>query len=158
MSNTQAHPDEEVLWTGSISQFHYAGRWLLIVLLLLGLAATFVIPPLEDLSKPWLVRGIIAGVALLIYLAIRVDRARRRYTVTNKRIIIEFGFVDKQSNEIRLQDVRSINLVRSGFAGIFGIGRVEFSSAARDDADVIFWNTPDAEKVRDLVRSLQAKI
>ena len=26
---------------------------------------------------------------------------------------------------------------------------------ATDDADVIFWNTPEAEKVRDLVRSLQ---
>jgi len=26
---------------------------------------------------------------------------------------------------------------------------------ATEDADVIFWNTPEAEKVRDLVRSLQ---
>jgi uncharacterized membrane protein YdbT with pleckstrin-like domain len=158
MSNAQPHQDEEVLWTGSISQFHYAGRWLLILLLLLGLAATFFVAPFAQVSKPWLVRGIIAGLALIIFLAIQLDRSRRRYTVTNKRIIVDFGFVDRQSNEIRLQDVRSINLVRSGFVGLFGIGRVEFSSAARDDADVIFWNTPDAEQVRDLVRSVQAKL
>jgi hypothetical protein len=48
-----------------------------------------------------------------------------------------------------------INLQKRGLSGLLGIGRVEFSSAATDDADVIFWNTPEAEKVRDLVRSLQ---
>jgi len=33
---------------------------------------------------------------------------------------------------------------------------VEFSSAATDDADVTFWNISEAEKIRDLVRSLQS--
>ena len=55
----------------------------------------------------------------------------------------------------RIQDIRSINLTTSGLSGLVGIGRLEFSSAASDDADVIFWNTPSAEKIRDLVRSLQ---
>ena len=39
---------------------------------------------------------------------------------------------------------------------VVGIGRLEFSSAASDDAEVIFWNTPQAEKIRDMVRSLQS--
>jgi hypothetical protein len=63
--------------------------------------------------------------------------------------------VNRVSNEVRISDIRSINLQKTGFTGLFGIGRVEFSSAATEDADVIFWNTPEAEKVRDLVRSLQ---
>ena len=45
---------------------------------------------------------------------------------------------------------------KTGITGLLGIGTVEFSSAATDDADVIFWNTPDAERVRDVVRSLQS--
>jgi hypothetical protein len=68
----------------------------------------------------------------------------------------EFGIVNKSSNEVRIQDIRSITLRKSGIAGLLGIGNVEFSSAATDDADVIFWNTPEAEKARDLVRSLQS--
>lgn len=51
--------------------------------------------------------------------------------------------------------MRSINLATQGLSGMLGIGRLEFSSAATEDADVIFWNTPSAEKVRDMVRSLQ---
>ena len=68
---------------------------------------------------------------------------------------VEYGIISRTSNEIRIPDIRSINLQKRGFSGLLGIGRVEFSSAATDDADVVFWNTPDAEKVRDLVRSLQ---
>ncbi len=157
MSNPPDASGEEVLWSGTVSQWHYAGRWLLILLLLGAVVATFFLPPLENMNYEWILRGVLAGLALLIYLIIVLDRSRRKYTVTNKRVSVEFGFIDRRSNEIRVQDVRSINLVQSGIAGLIGIGRVEFSSAATDDADVIFWNTPDAQKVRDLVRSLQAK-
>jgi uncharacterized membrane protein YdbT with pleckstrin-like domain len=156
MSNPQTASGEEVLWTGTISQFHYAGRWLLVFLLLAALVLTFVYPGAAEMHAIWIVRGVLGGLALLILIAIQVDRSLRKYTITNHRVIVEFGMIDRRSNEIRVQDIRSINLLRSGIPGIFGIGRVEFSSAATDDADVIFWNSPDAEKVRDLVRSLQA--
>jgi uncharacterized membrane protein YdbT with pleckstrin-like domain len=71
-------------------------------------------------------------------------------------VSVEYGIVSRTSNEVRIQDIRSINLTKKGLSGLLGIGRVEFSSAATDDADVVFWNTPEAEKVRDLVRSLQS--
>ena len=158
MSNPPDASGEEVLWSGTVSQWHYAGRWLLILILLAGVVATFFLPPLENMNYEWILRGVLAGLALLIYLIIALDRSRRKYTVTNKRVSVEFGFIDRRSNEIRVQDVRSINLVQSGISGLLGIGRVEFSSAATDDADVIFWNTPDAQKVRDFVRSVQAKV
>ncbi len=156
MSNPQAGSDEEVLWKGSISQLHYIGRWLLIFLLLALLVATFVYPGAAEMHGIWIARAVAGGLTLLIFIAIQMDRSFRKYTITNHRVIVEFGIIDRQSNEIRVQDVRSINLLRNGLTGLLGIGRVEFSSAASDDADVIFWNTPDAEKVRDLVRSLQA--
>jgi hypothetical protein len=75
--------------------------------------------------------------------------------VTNKRVAVDYGIINRISNEVRISDIRSINLQKTGFTGLLGIGRVEFSSSATEDADVIFWNTPEAEKVRDLVRSLQ---
>jgi uncharacterized membrane protein YdbT with pleckstrin-like domain len=161
MSNPTANPTtptagEEVVWTGNISQWHYFGRWLLIVLLLAAAGASFVLPQAADLPYLWIGRGVAAGLAFILFLNIRIDRRGRKYTITNRRVSVEFGIFDKSSNEIRLQDIRSINLVQKGVAGFFGIGKVEFSSAARDDADVVFWNTPDSEKVRDLVRSLQS--
>jgi len=104
----------------------------------------------------WGCRAALLALAIVLVLWIQLDRSRRKYAVTNKRVSAEYGIVNKSSNEVRIQDVRSINLRKSSLSGLLGIGTVEFSSAATDDADVIFWNTSDAEKVRDLVRSLQS--
>jgi uncharacterized membrane protein YdbT with pleckstrin-like domain len=154
---TPEHPEhEETLWSGSVSQWHYAGKWFLAVMLLIILAATFFVHPIDDPTAQWIIRGILLLGALLLIGWIRLDRSARKYVVTNRRVSVEYGIISKQSTELRIQDIRSINLTTSGLAGLAGIGRVEFSSAASDDAEVIFWNTPGAEKIRDLVRSLQS--
>ncbi len=147
---------EEVLWSGSVSHWHYAGKWFFILLLVAAAVATFFVKPVTDESTLWFIRGSLAAVALVLFGWVRLDRIRRKYIVTNKRVSVEFGIVSKQCTELRIQDIRSINLTRTGFSGLAGIGRLEFSSAATDDADVIFWNTPSAEKIRDMVRSLQS--
>jgi uncharacterized membrane protein YdbT with pleckstrin-like domain len=123
---------------------------------LAALLVTFFVYILDDETVLWSVRGVLALIALILSVWISVDRSRRKYTVTSKRVSVEFGIVSKQSTELRIQDIRSINLTTTGLSGLAGIGRVEFSSAASDDAEVIFWNTPGAEKIRDLVRSLQS--
>jgi len=146
---------EQTLWTGTVSNLHYAGKWLLVVILLGAVAASFwlVLPDLGPML--WPARAVLLAIAFLLVCWIQIDRWRRRYAVTNKRVSVEYGIISRASNEVRIQDIRSINLRKTGLSGLLGIGRVEFSSAATDDADVIFWNTPEAEKVRDLVRSLQ---
>jgi uncharacterized membrane protein YdbT with pleckstrin-like domain len=156
MSNSIVDPEEKVVWSGSVSQWHYAGKWLFIVILIVAIVGTLFVDFGMDPSVAWIVRAVLAGVAIIMVAWIRLDRSRRRYTVTNKRVSVEFGIISKSSNEMRIQDIRSINLATTGLSGLIGIGRLEFSSAATDDADVIFWNVPGAEKIRDTVRSLQA--
>ena len=69
--------------------------------------------------------------------------------------ITEHGRWSKDTQEIRVQDIRSMNVSKGGFPGLLGIGKVEFSSATTDDADVIFYQVGGADAVRDLVRQLQ---
>jgi len=147
---------EQTLWKGTVSHLHYAGKWFLAVILLAAIFGSFWFRLPGDDGILWGARVGLVVLALLLIGWIQLDRSRRRYAVTNKRVSVEYGIINRTSQEIRIQDIRSINLHKSGFAGLLGIGRVEFSSAATDDADVIFWNTPDAQKVRDLVRSLQS--
>lgn len=152
---TSATTPEQTLWSGTVSHVHYVGKWLLILLLLGAIVASFLFV-LPDLGLiPWGLRLALLLVAFLLIVWIQIDRRRRRYAVTNKRVSVEYGIISRVSNEVRIPDIRSINLRKTGLTGLLGIGRVEFSSAASDDADVIFWNIPEAEKVRDLVRSLQ---
>ena len=150
-----AQANEQVLWTGRVSSLHYAGKWIFILILLAAVVASFwlVLPDLGLIL--WAARAALIVIALLIVCWIELDQRRRRYTVTNKRVSVDYGIINRISNEVRISDIRSINLQKTGFTGMLGIGRVEFSSSATDDADVVFWNTPEAEKVRDLVRSLQ---
>ena len=152
---TPAQSNEQVLWTGRVSSLHYTGKWVLILILLAAVVASFwfVLPDLGLIL--WAARAALIVIALLIVCWIELDQRRRRYTVTNKRVSVDYGIINRISNEVRISDIRSINLQKTGFTGLLGIGRVEFSSSATDDADVVFWNTPEAEKVRDLVRSLQ---
>jgi uncharacterized membrane protein YdbT with pleckstrin-like domain len=155
MTEPVHHPDhEETVWTGSVSQWHYASKWLLVVVLFAACIGSFFVH-LSDPTILWLVRGVLVLVALILIGWIRLDRSSRKYAITNKRVSVEYGVISKQSTELRVQDIRSINLTTTGLSGLVGIGRLEFSSAATDDAEVIFWNVPDAEKIRDLVRSLQ---
>ncbi len=151
----QSIESEEVMWSGSISNWHYAGKWFAVVILLAALIGSFLQHWYDDPTPLWIIRGILLLGILILISWIRLDRASRKYLVTNRRVSTEFGIVSKQSTELRIQDIRSINLTTTGLSGLVGIGRVEFSSAASDDADVIFWNAPGAQKIRDLVRSLQ---
>jgi uncharacterized membrane protein YdbT with pleckstrin-like domain len=156
MTELAANSSEEVQWSGTVSHFHYLGKWLIVLLLIAGLVASYLLEPLKQFEFVNIAR-IIAGVLVVIFFFwIQTDRSRRKYTVTGNRVIVEYGIISKRSNEIRVQDIRSINLVTSGLPGLLGIGRVEFASAATEDAEVVFWHTPEAQKVRDLVRSLQS--
>lgn len=119
-------------------------------------AASFFFRLSESVTLLWGIRAGLLGLAVILVLWIQLDRMRRKYAVTDRRVSSEYGIINKNSNEVRVQDVRSINLRKTGISGLLGIGTVEFSSAATDDADVTFWNISEAEKVRDLVRSLQS--
>jgi len=156
MSETDIENQEKPLWTGSVSQWHYAGKWLVITVLIVAALGLFFFKPIGDPSLSWSIGGGLVLLAFVLFVWIHLDRASRKYTVTSKRVSVEYGIVSKQSNEMRIQDIRSINLTTKGLSGLLGIGRLEFSSAAADDADVVFWNTPSAEKIRDMVRSLQS--
>ena len=126
------------------------------IALVIAAAITFFFRFSESDTFLWGVRAALLGIAIILVLWIQLDRIRRKYAVTDRRVSCEYGIINKNSNEVRVQDVRSINLRKSGVSGLLGIGTVEFSSAATDDADVTFWNISEAEKIRDLVRSLQS--
>ena len=81
-----------------------------------------------------------------------MTRNSTKYTVSNKRVSVETGVFNKNSRELRIQDIRSI----AAKINFLGFGNIEFSSAASDDVDVVFTAVSGAGAVRDLVKKLQA--
>jgi len=141
---------EQTHWTGHPTWWKW-GWWLLMaVVLCLASACLFVFS--NFLSLPPLISLVPLPFSLLIFLYAFFDRRITLYTVTSKRVSIETGIFDRKSRELRIQDIRSINADMN----FLGYGNIEFSSAASDDAEVVFSAVAGAAAVRDLVKKLQS--
>lgn len=143
---------EHRVWAGRPSHWNFFWSWFIAVLLL-GAGGWCLWLYFQGNANPLLFAPGALGVLILLYIYVR--RARQLYVVTNRKVEIQSGLMVKSSNEIRVKDIRSINVTKHGLAGFIGIGSVEFSSAATDRAEVIFINIPHADRVRDLVTKLQ---
>jgi membrane protein YdbS with pleckstrin-like domain len=119
--------DEEILLAEHPTLWHWAG----------------------ELFWATLLTPIVIGIFLFIH--VFWSRATTRYRVTSRRVSVETGIFTRTSRELRIADIRSI----AARSNMFGIGDIEFSTAARDDAEVAFWGLSHVERVRDLVKQLQ---
>lgn len=101
----------------------------------------------------WMFAGLIAalfGVSWILF-----QRSLRLYLITPKRIEVVKGFIAKSSNEVRVEDVRAINVHTPGLIGLLGVGTVEFASAGGNAIDVEFRHVYAAHRIKGLVRRLQ---
>jgi uncharacterized membrane protein YdbT with pleckstrin-like domain len=151
---TRPAAEEQRMWSGRPSHWNFFFSWL-VALVFLGAGAFCLWIYFNGGTGPMLFVPGAIGILILLY--IYISRARQLYVVTNRKVEVQTGLVIKSSNEIRVKDIRSINVTKHGFAGFIGIGSVEFSSAATDRAEVIFVNIAHADRVRDLVTNLQEK-
>jgi len=126
-------PNSMIRWTGHPSHWNYFLGWLL------GLA-----------TLPF-------GVGVLIILAVLLVRARQTFRMTGERVVSEPGLIIKSSSEIMIDDVRSLNVIKTGIRGFMGIGSIEFASAATERAEVTFRNIANVDTVAQLFRELQRR-
>ena len=123
-------PAEEIVWAGHPSLWSRAGS------LFWGILLT----------------PVLIGIVILIH--VFWTRSSTRYQVTNRRVSLEVGIFSRTSRELRVEDIRSI----AARANLFGIGDIEFSTAARAEAEVVFYGLSHVERVRDLVKDLQNRL
>ncbi|HRQ90119.1 MAG TPA: PH domain-containing protein [Bacteroidia bacterium] len=98
----------------------------------------------------------LAGIGIAVAGLARISLARfsQDYHIRPRRIEVTSGLVVRSSREVRISDVRSINVSCRGLAGILGIGSVEFLTSG-DLPEITFRNIWAAQRVKALVRRLQ---
>ena len=133
--------DEHIVWEGHATLWRHAGSifWSIVISLLLAVF-TFGV-------------GII--LAPIWWFAIYFEHKKRKYIVTSKRVKIEFGLFAKSSNEIRVKDIRNVNIVKKGLAGLFGIGTLEFSSSGGSGIEVSFSAISNAAAIKEMINDMQ---
>ncbi len=127
---------------------------LLFIQPLLGVVSLAVVGVFVMNSSPW--TSIVIWSACLIMLGLILFlRARHSYIVTKTRVEMITGIILRSSREVRIVDIRTINVIRQGLRGYLGVGTVEFSSAGSSDGEVQFKNIRRCQSLKNLVRSLQ---
>lgn len=108
---------------------------------------------------PHSLAGMLAGfgIAVIAFFYIVLSRSSHVYVITPRRLEAVHGLVAKDSTEIRIEDVRTINVRRSGLPGLLGVGTMEFSSTG-DAIDVSFADIWGARRLKKLVRRLQDEL
>ena len=136
-----------VLYAGHPSFLSFP-RIVFVVLAALGIGIGF-----RETSSWILLVGLI--IALFGVSWIFLQRSMALYLITPRRVEIVTGLLAKSSNEVRIEDIRTINVVKRGFIGLIGVGSVEFASAGGSTVEVAFQNVWGANRIKGLVRRLQ---
>lgn len=138
-----------VMYHGHPSWLAFA-RWLLLALVFAGAGAA-------AYTVHWWWAAIGAVMASATICGVIIARQHRDYTITTDRIELEWGILGRSSKEVRIKDVRSIDVDATGLLGVFGIGNLNVSSAGSDDIEVQFKNVRRAHKIKELIRQLQER-
>jgi hypothetical protein len=145
----QEGDDEELLYMGHPSWLAFP-KSLLVAAVCIGSAVFFLE---HNVGFEWItLPGSIAG---LIVLFIGLDRTTTTYLVTTKRVELEFGILGRNSKEVRICDIRAIDVVQRGFDAVVGLGTVKFDSTASAGPEVCFRNVRRPHEIKQLVRELQ---
>lgn len=93
--------------------------------------------------------------AVAVFLGVAMTRLSREYLVTEERVEVVWGILGRSSKEVRICDIRSMDVYEKGVKGLLGLGNVDFSSAANAGIEVQFRDIRHAHDVKELVRQLQ---
>jgi membrane protein YdbS with pleckstrin-like domain len=139
--------DEFALIEAHPSWLAYSGGFVMITLLT-GLGV-FLLPFGGEYSLiPFLAAlGWLLGIALVRY--------STDYLVGEDCVEKVWGLLARSSREVRLCDVRNIDVHMRGLKGLLGVGTVDISSAGGNEVEVSFRDVRGAHQIKQLIRQLQ---
>jgi uncharacterized membrane protein YdbT with pleckstrin-like domain len=85
------------------------------------------------------------GVGLLFLLWARICVRTTCYVATSMRIVAKTGWLNTRQIEIRMQDIRGIEVERTLMQRILGIGDVEIGTAATEGSEIVMCGVVDPE-------------
>ncbi len=77
-----------------------------------------------------------------------------RYRLTNQRMVMEFGFIGRRTEEIDLYRINDVSVKQNPFERIVGIGDIYVSSADSSTPHKFLHNIGDPVRVKDIIREL----
>lgn len=113
-------PGESIVYRGSLARLPFC--WVLLPAGLMIVAAVF--RNYFPVGYRWLPAAVLAGVTALVWLRVRVRVGSAEFVVTNRRVMIKLGVLQRRTVETMLSKVEGIS-VDQGLAGrLFNYGTI----------------------------------
>jgi membrane protein YdbS with pleckstrin-like domain len=139
---------DAVEWTASPAVIRNAPVYAAVAILCVtAIVLAFYIP------WPWVALSIVP--LLAVVLVEEIQRRSVAYTITTKRVIAERGILSKDRHEVRISDIREVNLDQTFTGRIFGFGTVGLDTAAEVGGNINMVNIPNPRRAMELLHSLR---
>lgn len=142
--------NDDLYYIGHPSWFSYP-KSILLALLFIGVA---VFSHQSRHGVEWVI--LFGCLAALLLVFVSLDRTTTTYYITRRRVEVEFGIIGRNSREARISDIRSIDVYQKGLSAFFGMGTIDFDTAANPGTEVRFIHVSRPHDIKQLVRQLQA--
>jgi uncharacterized membrane protein YdbT with pleckstrin-like domain len=134
------------------SWWHFTGSLVLIAILTVGGVCLLAVPHGGPALAP-----VLFALAGLLLAMVSLARRNTSWSLTSDRLIERSGFLARHRREMELADVRSIEVDRSLFQRMVGLGNVAIASAASADFMIRLWDIPDPERMAEILRQARLR-
>ncbi len=92
------------------------------------------------------------GLGLIILLAWFINTRAKKITITRRHVTYRTGILSKRVNELRIADVRDINIYQDFLERITKVGSLEIAAAgATSNSNFFIKGIPNPEKVKYII-------
>lgn len=94
---------------------------------------------------------VVVGIFMLLCIYIIIKTTY--FVVTDKRVITKFGILSINQSEVRVADIRGVNLQRGLWQRVIGVGDITIGTAATDGAEIVMLGVGDPNQVVAAINS-----
>ena len=99
----------------------------------------------------------IVAVALIPVVVIILKRCSTEFIVKNDEVTLEKGLFSKNSVEVGMPQIRTIEVRQTIFQRMLGIGDIMIASSGTDTYEIIVAGIEEPKELRDLIQGFQRK-
>jgi uncharacterized membrane protein YdbT with pleckstrin-like domain len=133
------------------SWLNYSGHFFLLVVFVAGAIVCF----LNEREVLTVVGYVLVLVAFIVLIHAVLRRLSHKFTITSDAVSSRAGIGARTEKEIRISDIRQVEVRQSVGQRIFGLGNVLFASAATSGIEVTFEGVRDPTGVKQKVNALR---
>ena len=94
-------------------------------------------------------------IGLLVLLFWHLDLRRTRLTIAGQRILYRTGALATRESELRVNDIRDVEITRTLFQRMIGTGTLALSTAGESGMEIVIAGLKQPERVREIINALR---